>query len=471
MLVAANAFAAGRIRLFNFDLPGQGFNDPTPVEPVGGNNGTTLGEQRLNVFRAAADRWQNSLDLKVDIRVAAQFKPISTCTETTGILGQASPIAYKHSFAAAPQQNVWYPIALANQLSGQDLEPTLDDILTQFNSSVDNDNCLGTRSWYYGLDRNHGDDFDLYVVVLHELGHGLGVSGAIGPPFFRSGLPSTFDTHTIDVATGLRWDQMTQEQRAVSMTNTGKLAWDGPNVRQYASRHLGPLTTITVTDPAAIAGNLDTGVATFGPPANRTALSGEVVLALDAENDEGPSPTDGCTAFTNASAVAGRIAMVDRRGCTYITKARNAQAAGAGGIVIVDKVDVTNPASETCLPPGMTALGDTSDVTIPVLSISRPDGDRIKAQLTANAPVHISLRVDPSRLAGTTPEGHLRLYAPCTQAAGSSTHHWDIVASPNLLMEPSVNPDLLHGLDLTLYQLLDMGWSLPPRTGRPFVKR
>ncbi len=38
-----------------------GFNDPTPVAPVGGNPGTTLGEQRLNVYRYVAGIWEQNL--------------------------------------------------------------------------------------------------------------------------------------------------------------------------------------------------------------------------------------------------------------------------------------------------------------------------------------------------------------------------------------------------------------------------
>ena len=37
------------------DPAGVGFNDATPVAPVGGNPGTTLGQQRLNVYRFVAD--------------------------------------------------------------------------------------------------------------------------------------------------------------------------------------------------------------------------------------------------------------------------------------------------------------------------------------------------------------------------------------------------------------------------------
>ena len=40
--------------IVNLNPPGVGFNDPTPAGPVGGNTGTTLGEQRLIAFQHAA---------------------------------------------------------------------------------------------------------------------------------------------------------------------------------------------------------------------------------------------------------------------------------------------------------------------------------------------------------------------------------------------------------------------------------
>jgi hypothetical protein len=74
------------------------------------------------------------------------------------------------------------------------------------------------------------------------------------------------------------------------------------------------------------------------------------------------------------------------------------------------------------------------------------------------------------QLAGTN-QSYVRLYAPCTDDPGSSIHHWDVVSTPHLLMEPSISSDPLHGLDLTLYQLLDIGWKLPPRSGRRTYNR
>jgi hypothetical protein len=464
LVSAVDAMAGkGKVVIVNADPAGIGFNDTTPVEPVGGNPGTTLGQQRLNVFQAAADQWSKLLDTEVDILVQASFSPIPGCTETSAVLGQAGPFRWERDFANAPKANTWYPIALASKLAGEDLGKGVPDIFAQFNADIDKPTCLGDSDWYYGFDGADGNDSDLYVVVLHEIAHGLGVSGAVRSPGFRSNRPAVFDTHTYDIQAGLRWDQMTEPQRRVSMTNTGNLVWDGPNTRAFVNRYLQPTTTLTVTEPSIIARNYDIGTAAFGPAANRAAMTGRIIRAVDAANAEGPTANDGCTAFTNADAIAGNIAMVDRGTCTFVVKARNAQAAGATGLVLVDNK------RETCTPPPMG--GDASDITIPVISIAANDGDALITQLTASATVSGMLRNDPTQLAGTSKEGYMRLYAPCTDDPGSSTHHWDVVSTPNLLMEPSVNSDLLHGVDLTLYQLLDIGWTQPARSGRPTGKR
>lgn len=466
LLFAAAAFRAeagtGRVVIMNVDAPGVGFNDLTPVAPVGGNTGTTLGQQRLNVFQAAADRWSSLLETNVDIVVQASFAPISGCTETDAILGQAAPFNWKRDFENAPRPGVWYPIALANALAGKDLDAT-PEIFTQFNGDVDNATCLGNADWYYGLDGNHGGDMDLFVVVLHEIAHGLGVSSAgRSGDTFREGFPSTFDTNLRDLSTGQLWPQMSAEQRRISINNTAKLVWDGPNVREHAARLLYPVTMFNISQPANLAGNYDIGTATFGPSIAKSTVSGRLIQATDAANAEGPTTLDGCTAFTNAAVISGNVAVVDRGTCTFASKARNAQAAGATALIILDV------RRETCTPPAMGGSGD--DVTIPVISLGVNDGDVLRAQLNA-AEVKGSLLNDPTQMAGASRDGLVRLYAPCTTAPGSSKHHWDTPASPNLLMEPSVNSDLLHGVDLTMFMLMDMGWKQAPRSGRRTARR
>lgn len=458
LLSTTSLFAGtGRLIIINTDGAGTGFNDPTPATPVGGNPGTTRGAQRLAVFQRAAKTWSDLLDTNVDIRVRASFASLE-CDDESAVLGQALPTTWSSNFANAPRQNTWYPAALANKFAGTDLAPSTDDITIQFNSALDLSTCLGDSSWYYGFDGNEGDDDALYPVVLHEIGHGLGIS-ARGVQDFFGGRPTVFDTHTLDLSAGLRWDQMTPQQRAVSMINTGNVVWDGDNVRTKAPFFLENVTTLSVTQPSSIARNYDIGNASFGPAPSAKAISGDVVGAIDESNTDGPLTTDGCTPFTNAAAVAGKIAIVDRGTCTFVVKAQNAQAAGATALVIADN------RRDTCLPPSLGGTDDT--ITIPVISISQDDGAAINGQSGVNATLHI----DPSRRAGTSSQGYVRLYAPCTFNAGSSIYHWDTVASPNLLMEPFISADLLDSVDLAIYQLLDIGWTLPPRTGRSGLHR
>ena len=75
LLAVAPLHAEAPITIVVVDLPNEGFNDSTPAEPVGGNTGVTVGEQRLIAFRYAAAIWSSKLDSPVPIRVARQLQP------------------------------------------------------------------------------------------------------------------------------------------------------------------------------------------------------------------------------------------------------------------------------------------------------------------------------------------------------------------------------------------------------------
>jgi hypothetical protein len=470
LTIAAEAFAGtGRIVIVNSDSSGSGLNDPTPATPVGGNPGTTLGQQRLNVFQAAADRWSAVLDTNVDILVSSSFRVLE-CTDTGAVLGAAGPWSWRRDFTNAPKANVWYPIALANKFSGTDLAPNDPDITMYFNTALGGSGCPSVKPWYYGLDHQTGGNADLYVVVLHELGHGLGIAGAARAPGFSSGRPAIFDVLTRDLTTGQTWDKMSDGQRNQSLVNTGNVVWDGPNVSKFAGQYLQPVTVLAITDP--LPKNLDIGTADFGAAASGSAISGRLVRVIDPADEAGASANDGCSALTNADLVRGNIAFVDRGNCTFLTKARNAVQAGATGVVIGDRNESyseSNP--KTCLPPGMTGSGaPASDITVPVISIGISDAEALRAQFVASTEVSAAVRMDSSQLAGMR-SGYVRLYAPCTDEPGSSAHHFDVTASPNLLMEPNITATLQHDLDLTAFMLMDIGWTRNKPSGRGRLTR
>ena len=81
------AHAEATITIVNLDGPGEGFNDTSPPDAAstaGGNTGVTLGEQRFVAFQYAADRWGSMLDSSVEIRVGANFDPLS-CDATSAV--------------------------------------------------------------------------------------------------------------------------------------------------------------------------------------------------------------------------------------------------------------------------------------------------------------------------------------------------------------------------------------------------
>jgi hypothetical protein len=226
--------SAATINIVNADGAGEGFNDATAATPEGGNNGTTRGDQRLNLFNFAAQIWGAYLDTNVPINVSSNFDSLTPCTTSGGVLGSAGTINVHTDFQNAPLSGTWYHAALANKLSGTDLNPASAEIRARFNSDVDN-GCLGTGSrFYYGLDNSTPSQrINLLVVLLHEMGHGLGFSsfssGSTGVLF--NGLPDVFTRFMFDRTTNKYWYQMTDAERQASALNTGNVLWDGPNVK------------------------------------------------------------------------------------------------------------------------------------------------------------------------------------------------------------------------------------------------
>src|SRR5947207_15782507 len=104
---AAAAQAAATITIVNGNAAGIGFNDPSAVAPVGGNPGTTLGQQRLNAFQFAANVWGATLTSSTTITIKADWQALS-CTSNSAALGSAGSAAIFSDFSGAPFGTTWY---------------------------------------------------------------------------------------------------------------------------------------------------------------------------------------------------------------------------------------------------------------------------------------------------------------------------------------------------------------------------
>jgi len=458
MLLGLPVYAA-QIKLINIDPPGVGFNDPTPAAPVGGNPGTTIGEQRLNAYQRALDLWGSILKSKVPIQVVGSFSAFPPALCAGNVLAQAGALSIFSNFPHAAKADTWYAVALANSMAGEDLTPGQDgpqdgfagaDIVAQFNGGVGGPACIPGSTWYYGLDNNPpAAGIDFLNTFMHEVGHGLGFANFITetdglPPAFPDfPYPDIYERNTLDISLGKTWDQLTPAQIVLSATNTGKVVWAGKQVTRSAPDFLGPFTGLRITAPAGIARDLETGSASFGPAATTTNFVGEVVLGT---STAAPGVTDGCGPITPA--VAGKIALVDRGICGFAVKTANAQAAGAKAVLIANNA------------PGTIGLGGADPtIVIPTLMVSLGDGTLIKANLPG---VSVGVIVDPTRLAGTDANNHVLLYTPGVIALGSSISHFDTSAEPNLLMEPAITPTLkaATNVDLTAQLFKDIGWPI-----------
>lgn len=94
------------------------------------------------------------------------------------------------------------------------------------------------------------------------------------------------------------------------------------------------------------------------------------------------------------------ILMLDRGGCTFVQKARNAQRSGAAGVIIADNtclcsdlecVELSDQTTCETSEPIMADDGSGSDISIPSFLMFKKDADAVKAELRADHPVQIEM--------------------------------------------------------------------------------
>jgi len=135
-------------------------------------------------FQRAVDIWSTLISSPVAIRIEARWQPLDP-----DVLGSAGAAFINRDFPGATVPGTFFVDALADALGGVDLGGGAADIIANFNSTFPN--------WYFGTDGNPAaTEFDLVTVVLHEIAHGLGMTGSVnvdasGLGFWGLGLVGT----------------------------------------------------------------------------------------------------------------------------------------------------------------------------------------------------------------------------------------------------------------------------------------
>jgi hypothetical protein len=249
---------------------------------------------------------------------------------------------------------------------------------------------------------------------------------------------------------------MTDAERAASSLKASGLSWTGAHVTADVPSVLTATGQLRIIGAGASAnGDLYTiGEADFGPKLDKSPVTGQIAqVAMQAD-----SPGSACTPFNaaNAAAVRRNIALVSRGTCGFAVKVKNAQDAGAIGVIVADNV-----------PGAVAGMGGADPtITIPAVRVTQADGALIAASLAKpngnTAGTVGKFERSKTLISGADAQRRITMFTPNPYQPGSSVSHYNTTATRNQLMEPAISADLTHSLtapiDLTLDLLKDIGW-------------
>jgi hypothetical protein len=159
--------------------------------------------EAVTALEYAAGLWGTWISSTVPVEVTSCWTPNLGSGDA---LGTGMPTEYVRDFPGAPLVDTAYPAALANALSGSDLNPAQVDMTLQFKSDV---------TWSFVTTATHltapTEDKDFVTVALHELAHGLGSIGNMyedynvgfcgeGPYGYLYPCPTPYDWFAVDSA-------------------------------------------------------------------------------------------------------------------------------------------------------------------------------------------------------------------------------------------------------------------------------
>jgi hypothetical protein len=175
------------------------------------------------VFEKAAATWSTVFSSDVPINVNVKWASLSA-----NVLGSAGASVNVRNFVGANRLNTFYPIALAEKMAHKNLNGTNPDIVATFNSDF--------TAWYIGTDGVPTiNQIDLYSVVLHEMGHGLGFIGQVSVDNGEAGYsyPGIFDQSMVNAANVALMDTNSFKNPSAALytqVTSGKINLSSPSI-------------------------------------------------------------------------------------------------------------------------------------------------------------------------------------------------------------------------------------------------
>jgi hypothetical protein len=200
---------------------------------------------------------QSMLPADTKMTIVASWEAIST----SGVLANATITGYAAGWGIdALNPLAYYPVALAEKIAGERLNPDLQgDMELRVNSSI---------NWYTGTDGNTpANQYDLVTVVIHEICHGLGFFDSMNTNekvgYYGSGslrLPMIYDTF-VETLSGNKLTDTTKFPNPSAILRQellgGQLFFDGPLLSNYTSGSRAKLYAPATWDPGSSIAHLD----------------------------------------------------------------------------------------------------------------------------------------------------------------------------------------------------------------------
>ncbi len=154
-------------------------------------------------------------------------------------------------------------------------------------------------------------------------------------------------------------------------------------MQMFLWNRLPLLKPIKVNSPSSIAGAYIAKQNAFSPgkvdlPVAPNSIQSDLVLYLDSTG----GTSEACVAPSNASAMSGKIVIVKRGNCNFVTKTLAAQNAGAAAVIIVNNVDGE-----------ITMSGENANITIPAISVTKEVGELLITQMQSTT-VNVTIQLD-----------------------------------------------------------------------------